>query len=155
MEEIRKISKEQIVMAFVATCIETTARQLGIDYSEIYQRMNRVGMIENYIMPNYEPLHSESREILAERLIECLNNWEKNYKNPTKSPVVQEIIMSNRIGAITILLAKQLNIDNVKALKLFYESETCRKLHDKSTGLYLFGDLYIVDEFMREMENRQ
>lgn len=76
MEEIRKISKEQIVMAFVATCIETTARQLGIDYSEIYQRMNRVGMIENYIMPNYEPLHSESREILAERLIECLNNWE-------------------------------------------------------------------------------
>lgn len=155
MEEIRKISKEQIVMAFVATCIETTARQLGIDYSEIYQRMNRVGMIENYIMPNYEPLHSESREILAERLIECLNNCEKNYKNPTKSPVVQEIIMSNRIGAITILLAKQLNIDNVKALKLFYESETCRKLHDKSTGLYLFGDLYIVDEFMREMENRQ
>ncbi|MDO4179759.1 MAG: hypothetical protein Q4D36_00540, partial [Bacteroidales bacterium] len=71
------------------------------------------------------------------------------------SPVVQEIIMSNRIGAITIILAKQLNIDNVKALKLFYESETCRKLHDKSTGLYLFGDLYIVDEFMREMENRQ
>lgn len=155
MEEIRKISKEQIVMAFVATCIETTARQLGIDYSEIYQRMNWVGMIENYIMPNYEPLHSESREILAERLIECLNNWEKNYNNPTKSPVVQEIIMSNRIGAITILLAKQLNIDNVKALKLFYESGTCRKLHDKSTGLYLFGDLYIVDEFMREMENRQ
>lgn len=80
---------------------------------------------------------------------------QKNYNNPTKSPVVQEIIMSNRIGAITILLAKQLNIDNVKALKLFYESETCRKLHDKSTGLYLFGDLYIVDEFMREMENRQ
>lgn len=155
MEEIRKISKEQIVMVFVATCIETTARQLGIDYSEIYQRMNRVGMIENYIMPNYEPLHSESREVLAERLIECLNNWEKNYNNPTKSPVVQEIIMSNRIGAITILLAKQLNIDNVKALKLFYESGTCRKLHDKSTGLYLFGDLYIVDEFMREMENRQ
>lgn len=76
MEEIRKISKEQIVMAFVATCIETTARQLGIDYSEMYQRMNRVGMIENYIMPNYEPLHSESREVLAERLIECLNNWE-------------------------------------------------------------------------------
>lgn len=80
---------------------------------------------------------------------------QKNYDNPTQSPVVQEIIMSNRIGAITIILAKQLNIDNVKALKLFYESETCRKLHDKSTGLYLFGDLYIVDEFMREMENRQ
>jgi hypothetical protein len=78
MEEIRKISKEQIVMAFVATCIETTARILDTDYYEIYKRMVRVGMIENYIIPNYEPLHSESRDVLAERLIECLNNWEAN-----------------------------------------------------------------------------
>lgn len=77
MGEFIKISKEQIIMAFVATCIETTARYLGIDYSEVYSRMNKVGMIENYILPNYEPLHSESREILAERLIECLENWEK------------------------------------------------------------------------------
>ena len=76
MEKIRKISKEQVVMAFVATCIETTARQLNTNYNEIYQRMERVGMIENYILPNYEPLHSESREVLAERLIECLKNWE-------------------------------------------------------------------------------
>ena len=76
MEEIRKISKEQIIMAFVATCIETTARQLNTPYHEIFQRMERVGMIENYIIPNYEPLHSESREVLAERIIECLNNWE-------------------------------------------------------------------------------
>lgn len=76
MEEIRKISKEQIVMSFVATCIETTARLLNTTYNEIFQRMERVGMIENYIIPNYEPLHSESREVLAERIIECLNNWE-------------------------------------------------------------------------------
>lgn len=78
MEELRKISKEQIVMAFVATCIETTARFLNIDYKEVFQRMERVGMIDNYIIPNYEPLHSESREVLAERLVECLNNWESN-----------------------------------------------------------------------------
>lgn len=76
MEEIRKISKEQIGMSFVATCIETTARLLNTTYNEIFQRMERVGMIENYIIPNYEPLHSESREVLAERIIECLNNWE-------------------------------------------------------------------------------
>lgn len=78
-----------------------------------------------------------------------------NYNSPTKSPVIQEIIMSNRIGAISVLLAEQLNIDSVKALKLFYQSKTCANLHDKSTGLYLYGDLYIADEFIREMENRQ
>lgn len=77
LEEFRKIPKEQVVMAFVATCIETTARQSGCDYAEIFHRMERVGMIDNYILPNYETLHSESREVLAERLMECLKNWEE------------------------------------------------------------------------------
>ena len=76
-----------------------------------------------------------------------------NYDDTIKSPIIQEIIMSNRIGAIAIHLAKQLN--NVRALKLFYESKTCADLNDKSTGLYLYGDLYVADEFIREMENKQ
>ena len=71
-------------------------------------------------------------------------------EDPVKSPVIQEIIMSNRIGAISVELAKRLNIEPVKALQLFYESQTCADLHDKSTGLYLYGDLYVADEFMRE-----
>lgn len=54
MEELRKIPKIQIIMAFVATCIEATARTLNTDYKEVYQRMERVGMIDNYILPNYE-----------------------------------------------------------------------------------------------------
>lgn len=65
MDEIRKISKEQVVMSFVATCIETTARYLNTDYREIFQRMERVGMIDDYIIPNYEPLHSEVVKYLS------------------------------------------------------------------------------------------
>ena len=80
---------------------------------------------------------------------------QKKYEDPVKSPVIQEIIMSNRIGAISVELAKRLNVEPVKALQLFYESQTCADLHDKSTGLYLYGDLYVADEFMREKENKQ
>ena len=80
---------------------------------------------------------------------------QKNYNSPTQSPVIQEIIMSNRIGAIAMILSKQLSIDSVKTLKMFYKSESCRKLHNNATGLYLYGDLYVADEFIREMENRQ
>ena len=72
--------------------------------------------------------------------------------DPVKSPVIQEIIISNRIGAISVELAKRLDIAPEKALQLFYESQTCADLHDKSTGLYLYGDLYVADEFMREKE---
>ena len=39
MEQLVKIPKTQVVMAFVATCIETTARFLNMDYREVYQRM--------------------------------------------------------------------------------------------------------------------
>ncbi len=60
--------------------------------------------------------------------------------------------MSNRIGAISVELAKRLDIAPARALQLFYESKTCADLHDKATGLYLYGDLYIVDEVIRELQ---
>ena len=77
------------------------------------------------------------------------------YEDPVKSPVVQEIILSNRIGSIAMELSRLLDIEPVKALELFYESQTCADLHDKSTGLYLYSDLYIVDEFIQERQNLQ
>ena len=80
---------------------------------------------------------------------------QKRYKDPAKSPVIQEIIMSNRIGSISMELARRLNIEPIKALQLFYESQTCADLHDKSTGLYLYGDLYVADEFMREKDEKK
>ncbi|MBQ1723669.1 MAG: hypothetical protein II034_07730 [Muribaculaceae bacterium] len=80
---------------------------------------------------------------------------QKQYEDSTKDPIVQEIIMSNRIGGIAVELSKRLNIEPVRALQLFYESNTCADLHDKSTGLYLYGDLYVADEFMREMQEKQ
>ncbi len=64
------------MMAFVATCIEATARLTDTNYIDVYNRMKNVGLIENYIVPNYETLHTESREILVNRLLECLNSWE-------------------------------------------------------------------------------
>ena len=76
MKNIIEISRTQVVMTFIATCIETTARFLNTSYKEVYQRMKRVGLIERFILPLYETLHSESRENLAEVLIECMNNWE-------------------------------------------------------------------------------
>lgn len=75
---------------------------------------------------------------------------QNTYIDVAKSPIIQEIIMSNRIGAISMELAKRLNISPLQALEQFYESNTCAELHDRSTGLYLYGDLYVADEYMRE-----
>ena len=76
MKNLIELSHTEVVLAFVASCIESTARHLGKSYQEIFTRMNRVGMIENYILPYYETLHTESREHVTANMIECLTTWE-------------------------------------------------------------------------------
>ena len=76
MEQLIEIPKTQVIMAFVATCVEATARLLGTTYLNVYQRMKRIGMIERYIIPHYETLHIESRENIVNGMIEYLNQWE-------------------------------------------------------------------------------
>lgn len=70
------LSHTQVVLAFVSTCIEATARTLGIPYKDVFERMRRLGMIEKYIYPNYETLHTESRENIVQDLINCMDRWE-------------------------------------------------------------------------------
>ena len=76
MKSLIEIPKAQVVMAFVATCIEATAHLLNTSYLKVYQRMKNVGLIEHYIVPHYETLHSESRENIATGIAECLKEWE-------------------------------------------------------------------------------
>ena len=76
MEELRQLSKDQVIMGFVASCIEDVANRLDEDYFEIYKRMNKVGMIDQYLIPFYNTLHTESRENLTDSLIESLERWE-------------------------------------------------------------------------------
>ena len=71
-----KISHTQVVLTFISTCVEATARTLGVSYIDVFKRMQRLGIIENYIYPNYETLHTESRENIAMDMIDCMNAWE-------------------------------------------------------------------------------
>ena len=78
MNEKVQLTKDEIIMGFVASCIEDVADTLGVDYFEVYQRMDAVKMIEEYIIPNYEFLHSESRKNVTEGLIDTLKRWEES-----------------------------------------------------------------------------
>lgn len=77
MERIVEIPKKQVIMSFVATCIEATARYLNTNYKNVYQRMKKVELIERFIVPHYETLHTESRENLVVVISDCLNEWER------------------------------------------------------------------------------
>lgn len=80
MEQANKFIKvplEEIKLAFAASCVEGAARKLGVPYIEVYNRMKKVDLINKYILPHYDMLHTESREYLIDDVIECLTNWEK------------------------------------------------------------------------------
>lgn len=61
--------------------------------------------------------------------------------------------MWNKIGRIVTLLSDRLNITPERALDVFYTSKTNELLHDPSTLLYTFSDLYIVDDVVRELQS--
>ena len=75
--KVRELDRTKRVLAFVATCVEATARTLNTSYKEVFSRMMSLSIIDNYIYPNYEVLHSESRENLVKDLIECMQEWEE------------------------------------------------------------------------------
>lgn len=77
MSTLIQRTDQEILMGFVASCIEDVAEKLGLDYSEVYKRMKEVGLIENYIIPHYDVLHTESRASVTAGMIETLKRWEE------------------------------------------------------------------------------
>ena len=62
---------------FAASCIESVAAALKQPAADVYQRMKRVNLIDEYILPCYEVLHSESRENVTQDIIQTLTLWEQ------------------------------------------------------------------------------
>lgn len=62
---------------FVASCVECAADSEGVSASDMYLRMQSVGLIENYILPCYDVLHAESRQNVTADILSTLKNWEQ------------------------------------------------------------------------------
>lgn len=67
--------------------------------------------------------------------------------------MLSDLLMWNKIGRIVTLLSDRLNITPELALDVFYTSKTNELLHDPTTLLYTFSDLYIVEDIVREIQS--
>lgn len=74
------------------------------------------------------------------------------YTDPILSDDIQQIILSTRVGLIAANLSERLHLSPAEALYRFYDSRTYAMMCDKSTGLYLYSELYIADEYLLEQE---
>ena len=64
---------DEKILEFTVFCIDILAEYLDKDTKEIYKLIkNDSNILDDYIIPCYEPLHSQSKKYIAEELVNVL-----------------------------------------------------------------------------------
>ena len=125
MNDRIQLTAEELLMGRMAAVIELLYDPSG-DYLERYKRITDMSLDKD--------------------TVKNLNNL-----TPEQHRKVRNIIRWQRIGCIVVKISETMNSSLKEALDLFYKSETCRRFHDEETGLYLQGNLYVLNDFLAEI----
>ena len=120
-----QLTPEELLMGRMAALIESPYEP-SEDYVERYERVTDMSLDQD--------------------TIKNLNNL-----TPEQHRKVRNIIRWQRIGCIVVKISETLDVSLKEALDMFYRSETCRRFHDEETGLYLQGNLYVLNDFLAEI----
>lgn len=61
------------ILEFSIFCVESLAERLNIDAKKIYKILRvDTDILDNYIIPCYEPLHSQSKAYIVDDLIQIM-----------------------------------------------------------------------------------
>lgn len=61
---------------FAVMAIESGARKMGVDGRQMHDRLKAQDLIHKRLLGRYETLHTQSREFVANDIVETLRNWE-------------------------------------------------------------------------------
>jgi len=56
--------------------IDGAAKAMGVSGREMYERLNRQGLIHNRLLAHYDMLHTQSEDWVVDDTVETLKNWE-------------------------------------------------------------------------------
>ena len=69
--------KNSSELEFVVFCIENVAAKLGVDAERVYQAFTeKSDILHGYIVPEYEVLHTQSREYIVDNLLDVMKEKE-------------------------------------------------------------------------------
>lgn len=60
------------VLSFVTFCVGSLADTLKMSAGQVYRLLRSSGVLSGYLVPNYDVLHTFSKEYVVEDLIACL-----------------------------------------------------------------------------------
>ena len=119
------MTPEELLMGQVAALIESPFEP-SEDYVERYKRVTDMSLDQDTVQ-------------------------NLNHLTPEQHRKVRNIIRWQRIGCIVVKISETLDVSMKEDLDMFYRSETCRRFHDEETGLYLQGNLYVLNDFLAEI----
>ena len=125
MNDRIQLTPDELLMGSMAVLIESPYDP-SEDYLERYRRVTDMSLDQD--------------------TVNNLNNL-----TPEQHRKVRNIIRWQRIGCIVVKISETLDVSLKEALDMFYRSETCRRFHDEETGLYLQGNLYVLNDFLAEI----
>lgn len=60
------------VLEFITYCISKLAAALGLSQGEVYDKLNSSGILDEYIVPSYDVLHTFGSRYLLEDLTDLM-----------------------------------------------------------------------------------
>lgn len=70
------LDQDEVMMGFVSFCIESCAEKEGVSPRSMFQRMEKAGLIKNYLMGCYDTLHTESAQSVTNLVLDTLRKKE-------------------------------------------------------------------------------
>jgi hypothetical protein len=64
------------VLEFTVFCIENTAQALGMSGDIVYDLLNKSRILDDYLIPSYDVLHTQGKEYIVNDLIGLMREKE-------------------------------------------------------------------------------
>lgn len=78
------VTSSNYKLEFVVFALEATAQKANIPTEELFDRLNRLGLVQSVLLDCYETLHTQSRNYITDVILEALQAWEEDHKKQQK-----------------------------------------------------------------------
>ena len=153
--------KNSSELEFVVFCIENVAAKLGVDAERVYQAFTEQSDILNgYIVPEYEVLHTQSREYIVDDLLDVMKESSVEVSVDIsqipieKVPIMtaNPILLQKKYARVIECFAGQQGLSLDEALGLFHHSEVYQLMRDGVSDMHCMSDLYLAEELRLEYQ---
>ena len=155
--------KNSSELEFAVFCIENVAAKRGVDPEYVYQAFTEKSDILNgYIVPEYEALHTQSREYIVDDLIDVMKEKKvevsacilQTHMEQMSGMTANPILLQKKYSRVIECFAKKQGLSLDVALDFFYHSEVYQLIRDGVSDMHCMSDAYLAKELEQEYQEK-